>query len=152
MTKPLITTLLVPLDFAAPSSAALAQANKLAQKCGAEVVLQYVVEPVRLPAEWTLAILTRYIDVEPKLVKHANESLRELAQTHFANGVAVRYRVDKGPAREMILAAATEENADLIVIASHHKSRLGHLVQGSTAEHVVRAAHCPVLKVQYDEE
>jgi len=150
MSEPSIKTLLLPVDFTAPSPAAMRMAGEMATAFGAEVVLQYVIEPVRFPGEWTLAVMTRYIDIEPDLVKRANESLQQLAADAFPANVTARYRVDRGPAREMIIKAAEEEQAGLIVIASHSQSGVSHLVLGSTAEYVVRAAPCPVLTVRYD--
>ncbi len=47
-----------------------------------------------------------------------------------------------------IVKAATEFDVDLIVIASHGRSGISHLLLGSVAEKVVRLAPCPVLTVK----
>jgi nucleotide-binding universal stress UspA family protein len=48
-----------------------------------------------------------------------------------------------------ILKFAKEENADLIVMATHGRGAISHLLMGSTAEKVVRKAPCPVLTVKH---
>ena len=53
-----------------------------------------------------------------------------------------------GVAPESIVEAATETNADLIVIGTHGRTGLTRLVIGSVAERVVRLAPCPVLCVK----
>ena len=49
-----------------------------------------------------------------------------------------------------ILDTAQEENADLILIATHGHTGIKHLMLGSTAEKVVRKARCPVMTVRSD--
>jgi universal stress protein A len=51
------------------------------------------------------------------------------------------------PADE-IIRAAKDRDVDLIVIATHGRTGLTHLLMGSTAERVVRHVHCPVLVVR----
>jgi nucleotide-binding universal stress UspA family protein len=49
---------------------------------------------------------------------------------------------------ESIVAAASAESADIIVVGSHGRSRIGRMVAGSVSDHVVRHAPCPVLVVR----
>jgi nucleotide-binding universal stress UspA family protein len=49
------------------------------------------------------------------------------------------------PAAEICNAA--NEDVDLIVISTHGRTGIGHILIGSIAEHVVRQAHCPVLVI-----
>ena len=55
--------------------------------------------------------------------------------------------VEDGKAHEMILKVADEWEADLIVLGTHGRTGLSHLIMGSVAEHVVRHAKIPVLIV-----
>lgn len=55
-------------------------------------------------------------------------------------------RVIHGSAAIEICNAANED-VDLIVISTHGRTGLGHVLLGSVAEHVVRYAHCPVLVI-----
>jgi nucleotide-binding universal stress UspA family protein len=50
-----------------------------------------------------------------------------------------------------ILRYAGEHNVDLVVIGTHGRGPLGHMVMGSVAERVVRKSNCPVLTVHHPE-
>jgi nucleotide-binding universal stress UspA family protein len=52
------------------------------------------------------------------------------------------------PTAELVVAAATEANADLIVMGTHGRTGVKRLVLGSVAEHVVRHARCPVVTIR----
>jgi universal stress protein A len=54
------------------------------------------------------------------------------------------------PAREIIRAAAAE-NVDLVIVGTHGRGAIVHLLLGSVAERVVRTAPCPVLTVRSGE-
>ena len=59
----------------------------------------------------------------------------------------VEYHVLGGEAAEQILKAAHETRADVIVMGTHGRRGVAHLLMGSMAEQVVRTAPCPVLTV-----
>ena len=65
-----------------------------------------------------------------------------------ASGVAVETDHSLGPAASEILRKAEAMGADLIVMGTHGRTGLSHLVMGSTAEKVMRRAKCPVLTVR----
>ena len=56
--------------------------------------------------------------------------------------------VERGVPFVEIIRTAKEKNADLIVIGTHGRTGIDHMLFGSTAEKVVRKAHCPVLTVR----
>lgn len=77
----------------------------------------------------------------------ARERLQEIASNHLAG---VRYKIHTAAASERVLAkavvqVATEVDADLIVLKTHGRRGLSHLILGSVAEEVVRTAPRPVL-------
>ena len=81
--------------------------------------------------------------------------LRERAQTalqHFLpselSGRSVELRVEIGHPFEQILEVAKGERVDMIVMGTHGRTGLAHIVLGSVAERVVRMAPCPVLTVK----
>lgn len=77
------------------------------------------------------------------------EAGAELARTAEALGATqVDKRVELGEPASTICRVAGELNVDAIVVGSHGRSGLSRLVLGSTSEHVVRAAPCPVLVVR----
>jgi universal stress protein A len=73
--------------------------------------------------------------------------LRDLVPEAFRDTWDVEIAV--GHPADTIVRLARERNADLIVMATHGRTGLGHLVLGSVAEKVVRLAPCPVLAVKH---
>lgn len=73
--------------------------------------------------------------------------LRDLVPEAFRDTWDVEIAV--GHPADTIVRLAREGNADLIVMATHGRTGLGHLVLGSVAEKVVRLAPCPVLAVKH---
>ena len=141
--RPKISSILVPIDFSAPSMKALGYALDLAHEFHAHVTLLHVLEVLAAPEFATYPILPdadRIGEVKTRLAR----LLREKNGT--ANGMdAVKVRV--GPPFKEIVRAAESLKADLIVIATHGYTGLAHVLLGSTAERVVRHARCPVLVV-----
>ena len=136
--------ILVPTDFSEASRPALRYATAFAQPCGSEVTLVHVIEPSPYPEFGYAAIPVK----EAGLKREANEKLevqcRELARA----GVKASSVIRTGNAFHEIAEQAREQNADLIVIATHGRGAVAHALVGSTAERVVRHAPCPVLVVR----
>ncbi len=131
-------TVVVPIDFSDDSFAALAAAQEM------------VDDPKHLHLIHVLPILEvsdpgviwYTIDDESRS-EHATEALRrELGQRGYGDlQVSIRF----GDPGHEIAQYAEETEAGLVVVSSHGKSALKHLLIGSVAERVVRLAHCPVL-------
>jgi nucleotide-binding universal stress UspA family protein len=88
---------------------------------------------------------------EPTVVRHDNSEemlarLRDLVPEAFRGTWDVEIAV--GHPADTIVRLARERNADLIVMATHGRTGLGHAVLGSVAEKVIRRAPCPVLTVK----
>ena len=62
--------------------------------------------------------------------------------------LALDRRMEEGDPASMIVRVATETGADLIVMGTHGRTGLRHLLMGSVAEYVVRKATCPVLTLR----
>jgi nucleotide-binding universal stress UspA family protein len=145
---------LCAVDFSEASATALAYAVSLAEESGAALTLLHVIEwpweeppPPRLdavpPAErQALAEYHRYTEAG------ARARLDSLvpASTRLARPPAVDLRTGK-PYVE-ILAAAGEADVDLIVMGVRGRSPIDLTIFGSTANHVVRRAGCPVLTIR----
>ena len=137
------SNILVPVDLEEPSSweKAVPTALALARCFGAKVGLVHVVSDATLAsqAQWSGLALRRIVEIARARLCHLADELRagnEL-QSHVATG-----RVFRG-----ILDIVEQENADLIVLASHRPD-LRDLLIGENAERVVRHARCSVLVVR----
>jgi nucleotide-binding universal stress UspA family protein len=77
----------------------------------------------------------------------AKSSLREIASGMLERGVAVETVVEAGPPASRVCEYAERHEIDLIITSTHGSTGFVHAVIGSTAEHIVRYARCPVLVV-----
>jgi universal stress protein A len=135
--------ILVPLDFCGKSRQALLFAIPLAQRYGARISLMHAVEHPEYPEAFgSLAIDM----VTPGQAAQAR--LAEMAARMLPAGLAGETIVCYGSAYRTICSTSEELNADLIVISTHGRAGRPRALLGSTAERVVRHAHCPVLTVR----
>ena len=142
-----ITKIVVPTDFSEYSLWALERAKAFASQFGAEIVLVHVVETPIYP---TAAFGVGAADlpaIREEVRTNLQEQLDKLVGEHFPAGKGRGVLRDGIPFAE-ILETAEQEKADLIVIATHGHTGIKHLLLGSTAEKVVRKAHCPVMTVR----
>ncbi len=139
--------IVVATDLAAPSAAAVDMAMRLARDEGAQLTLVHTFEvPV-----WAYAPYAMYGggDLVAPVESAAQEALaRELTRVRAVLPVATSVFRRGIPAVE-IVAAAREANADLLVIGTHGRTGIDHLVLGSVAERVVRTSPLPVLTVKW---
>ena len=141
---------LVAVDFSEHSQVALHYAAEFALAFDAEVLLCNVVE-----AEDILSQIPPggegYFPPnlsELRKEKSQEECERLLAESAITNG---RVMTAAGKAFVEIIRIAREENVDLILIGTHGRGAVAHMLLGSVAEKVVRKAPCPVLTVRSGE-
>lgn len=145
-----IRRILVPVDFSDCSRAALEAAAGLARRHGAAVEVLHVHD-----APWTpdaVKVRTedgRELHPDEYLAVESERQLTELieltpALADVEHGTAVR----RGVAYEVILTRARAIEADLIVMGTHGRTGLRHLLMGSTSEKVMQGAPCPLLVVR----
>jgi universal stress protein A len=135
-----IRHILAPTDFSAHAKQAVTSAFELAQKFRAKLSLLHVIEVPEYAIEVALPL--------ENLERDARRELALLLPEAEAAHVAVTRLVAPGVPYQKILETATAESVDLIVMATHGRTGLGHLVLGSVAERVVRLAPCPVLTIR----
>ena len=82
-----------------------------------------------------------------RLYQEGRATLANLAATIRKSGVTVTTEVRTGLPSEEIVHAAIDYGADLIVMTTHGRKGVSHLLLGSVAEDVIRHARCPVLAV-----
>ncbi len=145
--EPLVKKILMPLDGSGIGLAAIDVVNAIAPAFGAEVVLIQVVEPVRyLPSIDGMGAYTLPID-DAEIEAEAHKFLDKRAQLFRDKGVAVSTVVKTGPAAEMLMKYANDNQIDLIAMSTHGLSGLTRWVFGSVTEKIVQYGTLPVLVV-----
>lgn len=140
-----ICHILVPVDFSDCAKKALQYAIPLAKEHEAALTLLYVVPPIYTVGEYGGM---EYPQLQAEMQASGHKALEKLNETEVRGEVPTELVVRLGaPANEIIEAARTLES-DLIVVSTHGRTGLKHLLLGSVAEHVVRRAPCPVLIVR----
>ena len=126
--------ILCPVDFSETSAKAFAYADELAAALGTTIVLAHAFD------------MPKKLDMSGQN-NPADESLRERLQAmaSSAHSEHVQQVLHAGDPGEVICWLAQECDCDLIVMGTHGRTGLAHLLFGSTAEHVLRHARCPVL-------
>jgi len=142
--------ILTATDFSEPSQVALRYAAAFAKAFSAEVILCHVLEK----PDW-LSSLPPVAEgyFPPNLTEIQEKHARVQCEQVLAQAGLSQARVlllHGTPAGEITRAAA-EENADLIIVGTHGRGAIAHLLLGSVAERVVRSAPCPVLTVRSGE-
>jgi nucleotide-binding universal stress UspA family protein len=141
-----ITRMLVPMDFSAYSDKAFEYAVALAQQTGASMHLLHAVTPlatVGVGGEMNIPMP----ELTDQMVADARTLLHGYSEKTPA-GIAATVSVVVGSPAMTIADAASQHNCDLIVMGTHGRTGLAHLVMGSVAERVTRLAPCPVLTVR----
>jgi nucleotide-binding universal stress UspA family protein len=144
-----IKRILVPVDFSTNSLDALDYAVQFAKLQRAAVVVMHVIEP-SYPAGpldlsgagYDFAFLLR------ELERVGRQQLAKLEAGLVRRGVRVSTRLQVGSPPALIIDAARRLKADLIIVSTHGRTGLSHMLMGSVAERVVRTAGCPVLTVR----
>lgn len=137
--------ILVPLDFSLTSLRALEVAVPLARDCGARLYLLNVIEPNPYSSGMDGSIL---VMPDTTVTWDAKNQLPRIAEYYVPKSVPATSLVLRGRAAGVIVEAAVKNRVDLIVLSTHGHTGLDRLLMGSTAEHVVRHAQCPVLVVR----
>jgi len=140
--EPQISRLLLATDLSPASESATTEAIALAVRHRASLVVLSVVDPrrLRLPGG--------------PFVRRADQERAELlagvqhivARARLA-AVSATFLVWDGEPAETIIAAAESEGADVIILGSHGRGRIGRLILGSTSARVSQEARCRVMVV-----
>lgn len=142
-----IRTILHPTDFSPCAEHATELAIEIAVKFNAELTLlhAYAISVYIGPLGeiYPLSPETIY-----KIQDTAERSLELIRKRATDAGVKTQVQITEGLDSEVILAAAKDAGSDLIVMGTHGRTGLKHLLLGSVAEKVFRLASCPVLTVR----
>ncbi len=142
---------LVPTDFSDYSKCAITYGCALAARFDSELhLLNVVQDPAVYVPEPTLIAMEAVEEQIKQLHDDAMKSLATLPKDDLVTNKPIVREVLHGAPFVEIVRYAREKDIDLIVIGTHGRSGLKHVLLGSVAERVVRKAPCPVLTVRPD--
>jgi nucleotide-binding universal stress UspA family protein len=147
-----IKNILCPIDFSKCSGTALDYAINFAKMCGANLHLIHVYQdplsaiPFARPG--TAGPATAPYEVIEEARRKRTEEIQRLKKMCVERGVNTSVDEIEGVPASVIVDLAKTGKSDLIVMGTHGRSGLAHIMVGSVAERVVRLAHCPVLTVR----
>jgi universal stress protein A len=137
----------VPVDFSETSAAALKYGKALAEGFDAKLHLLHVL------INWVPA---GDFPVSPDFYKDLEQSARKQLDEQLTADEVKKYQarlelVNGNSEFVEIIRYAKEQNIDLLVLGTHGRGPIAHMLMGSVAEKVVRKAPCPVLTVRHPE-
>ncbi|QEH33781.1 Putative universal stress protein [Aquisphaera giovannonii] len=143
-----IRRILVPTDFSEHSRHALEYACSLAERFEAELILLHVLSEIVPAGPEPLLMPVMPPEFYEESEARARESLAGSLRPEWGRPAGVKSAVCWGSPVESIVEYAAEHAANLIVIATHGRTGLSHVLLGSVAERIVREACCPVLTIR----
>lgn len=141
--------ILVPVDFSTHSEAAVRLAADLARRYEGTLDLVHVFEPIAYPLPDGYVLFTP-LQLNELVAQLEQQLTRMKAMALAAGAPQVETHVRQGACAADICDFAREGAFDLIVMGTHGRTGLNHLLLGSVAERVLRMAPCPVLTIKAD--
>ena len=144
----MFTRILVPVDFSAPSDAALEYARIVAGRFGASLHLLHIAEdPYR--ALYSAEVFVPEVEgLRDQVLDDAIGRLKDRLTSEDRTMLAASADAIIGTPAASIVEYADGHDIDLIVMGTHGRGGMSHVFMGSVAERVVRTASCPVLTVR----
>jgi nucleotide-binding universal stress UspA family protein len=143
-----IKTILAPTDFSAHSEQAVRYACSLAERLGATLHLIHVLSEIIPAGPDPLLMPVMPPQFYQENEDRAKETLASLRKPGWGTPAAVVTAVRWGSPVDAIVDYSREQAIDLIVIATHGRTGLSHVLLGSVAERIVRESPCPVLTIR----
>ena len=143
--------ILVPLDGSKLAECILDHVAAISMGCHAkEVVFLSVVEPFHMPSGVDISIFDdeKIKEINANRMAEARDYLEKLIEHTKYEGVAMKPEVIMGKPDEIIIDYASENEIDLISLATHGRSGVSRWVWGSVADRVLRSVCIPVLMVR----
>ncbi len=137
--------ILCPIDHSDCSKEALKYAVSFARKDNAKLILLHIID-IRAFNEGLDTISAQVPDEDT--LKQLKEKLLECIPEEIRDDMDVEAIVAQGIPFSEIIITAKKNEVDVIVIGSHGRTGISHMMLGSVSEKVVRKAPCPVLTVR----
>lgn len=145
-------TLLVPHDFSSSANHAAAIARDEAKLHGARLLLLHIIDLPHAIKPDTVIVPDATgapVNVREYAVSSAEAHLQDIVERLAKDGVTATPFIRVGNPVDEINRFVDEEKVSLIVMGTHGRTGLQHLLIGSVTERVVRTATCPVLTVRH---
>jgi nucleotide-binding universal stress UspA family protein len=145
-----LKNVLVATDFSEPAAAALEYGRTVARTFGATLHVLHVIDQKFVESVLADAAPVHFAELLQTLEQDARSKLDEAVREDDIRELNAKSRLltFEGTAAGIVWYAKSAD-IDLIVIGTHGRSGLSHLLMGSVAEKVVRTAPCPVLTVRH---
>ena len=139
--------IILPTDFSDCSAEAARVARRLAEQFESRLTVLHVLdEPVALDPMFRGDVPVELL--KDRMEQFARESMDAFVASHFSGLAGFDTILATGIPYREIVRTARDAAAELIVIGTHGRTGVEHVLFGSTAERVVRMAPCPVLSVR----
>lgn len=145
---PPLRKILFPTDFSTPARAAGEYACGLAEKFGAELHLLSVIHDAEMLSPDPTGTYILPTQTLEEISSSVEQTLAGLPIPCAIPPERVVRRVIRGTPFLEIIRYSREQSIDMIVLGTHGRTGLIHVLLGSTAERIVRKAPCPVLTVR----
>jgi nucleotide-binding universal stress UspA family protein len=149
-----ISKILTPVDYSPCSRAALDHALFFAARFSAKIDVMHVWDvPPSVSADMMVESEDGPQSMQNVLLHGATKEMTQfLSKLTAEQRARVAIRVEHGDPVPTILEVAQRDRYDLVVMGTHGRTGLSHLLMGSVAEKVVRQASCPVLTVRLSDD
>lgn len=143
-----VNKILCPIDFSEHSMEALDNAIELAQQLSSKLILTHVISPIPVvptpshPSEFNI---TSYREM---LKESSEKNMDSIIEDKVPRDLDFEKIIRSGDPAQEIDGVAKEQDVDLMVISTHGRSGLQHLIFGSVAEKIIRHSSCPVLTIK----
>lgn len=147
-------TILVPHDFSASANHAAAIARDEARANGGTIVLLHVIDlPYQLGPDAVIVpeATGAPISVKQYAIESAEAHLQDIADRLAKDGVTATGVIKVGNPVDEINRTIDEHKIDLVVMGTHGRTGIRHLMAGSITERVVRSSRVPVLTIRHPE-
>lgn len=141
-----LKNILCPIDHSECSKEALKYAVSFAMKDEAKLYLLHVIDIRSFDKD--MEIMDVKMPDDEDTIERLKTKLLECVPEEIRSDMQIEAMVVRGIPFAEIISIAKKNNADMIVMGTHGRTGLAHIMIGSVSEKVVRKAHCPVLTVR----
>ena len=143
--------ILVPVDFSEVSEVALRYGCELARAFDSRIHLLHILEDPLIYAPGTEGYIAPPVNFHEEMEQNARQHMEKLLAAEDRASLDTELVSKWGSPFVEIVRYARSNETDLIVMGTHGRGPIAHMLLGSVAEKVVRKAPCPVLTVRHPE-